>query len=422
MNGTTTSTAPPRLSRETRRLLMAVALSLVALWVLARVRFPDRPATPIAGVLSQLSTSSTFADLSAEVARLRGLLAPWLTSLPESVGDSPRRVAVRLDTDSAVTYMHPSERREVARTSGLDVLALDSATGLAIVRVSAGQPGFVLVPWLSARINEPRYLVAALPEVTGVSFTPVFVSGMTPVMTPGWSGPVWQLPASIDFSGGSLIFSINGELAGMVVHEAGMVAIVPADTLLADARRLQARGSVTEGDLGIMARPLTPALASATGARHGVIVAWAAPPGAAHVAMGDVIESLNGVPVTTLREWEVRSSRLVAGETVQLDVRREGKARHLTLAAVPQRARGPGGLGLALRSVRDVGSEILSVEPGSAAAHAGLMAGDIITAAGRTLEPTPDDLEDVFSRTRPGQSILLGITRNKTRDVVALSR
>jgi S1-C subfamily serine protease len=226
----------------------------------------------------------------------------------------------------------------------------------------------------------------------------------------------------VDLPGGALLFTINGELAGMVVHEAGMLAIVPAETLLSDAGQLQARGSVTHGDLGILARPLTPALRAATGAPHGVVVAWAGQPGAAQVAIGDVIEGLDGAPVTTLREWEVRSSRLVAGATVRLAVRRDGAIRDVTLAAAPQRAHEPGALGLTLRAVSGVGSEVLGVEPGSAAAEAGVTAGDVITNVGRSPAPAPATVRQAFSRATPGQMILLGISRNGTRDVVAVSR
>src|SRR4051812_13987822 len=36
----------PRISRETRRLLMTACVAVLTLWVLARIRFPDRAGTP----------------------------------------------------------------------------------------------------------------------------------------------------------------------------------------------------------------------------------------------------------------------------------------------------------------------------------------------------------------------------------------
>ena len=48
-----------RVSRETRQLLIAALVAVVALWLLARIRFPGAPATPnpIPSLLSQLSVA-----------------------------------------------------------------------------------------------------------------------------------------------------------------------------------------------------------------------------------------------------------------------------------------------------------------------------------------------------------------------------
>ncbi len=66
-----------RLSRETRHLLVAACIALVALWVLARLRFPDTPATAnaIPPLLTQLSPRPGFTDLASEVARVQSRLA-----------------------------------------------------------------------------------------------------------------------------------------------------------------------------------------------------------------------------------------------------------------------------------------------------------------------------------------------------------
>jgi len=38
------NSARPRVSRETRMLITTIVISIVALWVLSRVRFPEREA------------------------------------------------------------------------------------------------------------------------------------------------------------------------------------------------------------------------------------------------------------------------------------------------------------------------------------------------------------------------------------------
>jgi len=71
-----TSAYRPRLSRETRRLLMTAFLAVLTLWVLARVRFPDRPVNPnaVPALLSQLAGFSRFSDLASAIEDLQAMV------------------------------------------------------------------------------------------------------------------------------------------------------------------------------------------------------------------------------------------------------------------------------------------------------------------------------------------------------------
>src|SRR5262245_34129001 len=62
----------PRVSRETRLLLWTVFLSLATLWVLGRIRFPERPRTanPVAPLLTELTRSTPFEDIERAVQEL----------------------------------------------------------------------------------------------------------------------------------------------------------------------------------------------------------------------------------------------------------------------------------------------------------------------------------------------------------------
>jgi S1-C subfamily serine protease len=191
---------------------------------------------------------------------------------------------------------------------------------------------------------------------------------------------------------------------------------------MADARRLDTRGRTTAGELGILTRPLTPALSSATGADHGVVVVWVTGPAASHVAVGDVIESLNGEPVTGSRDWAGRTGSLLPGHKVDLVLRRARELRTIALMTVAPGARAANGLGLTLQSVPAVGSEVIRIEPGSAAYRAGMMPGDFITAVGSSIAPGPAEVHRAFSRARIGQAILLGINRGGARDVIAVTK
>src|SRR5215510_13754888 len=83
----------PRVSRETRLLLTTVLFSLAALWVLARIRFPERPRTPnpVAPLLTQLEPATAFEDLERAVFELEPQVAPALTMLSvQRPGPAPR--------------------------------------------------------------------------------------------------------------------------------------------------------------------------------------------------------------------------------------------------------------------------------------------------------------------------------------------
>src|SRR3989338_8688688 len=73
----------PRVSRETRLLLTAGVVAVAALWLLARIRFEERPVTPnpVPSVLSQLASRPKYDDLAAEIAELQARLESSLLAL-----------------------------------------------------------------------------------------------------------------------------------------------------------------------------------------------------------------------------------------------------------------------------------------------------------------------------------------------------
>ena len=81
----------PRVSRETRLLLTTALVAIAALWVLARIRFPDSPATPnpVAPLLSQLAMTPTLDGLASEVTQLQARIEPSLVALDRSAAQRP---------------------------------------------------------------------------------------------------------------------------------------------------------------------------------------------------------------------------------------------------------------------------------------------------------------------------------------------
>ena len=427
MPTSTAITPRRRVSRETRQLLTAALVALVALWVLARIRFPDQPATPnpLPSLLSQLSPAPRFANLASEIADVQNRLSgAWLaipaSSQPNDVGLMVARTlpALRLRGDTAFTLLdgdNPLPDPDI-------IIAADRVTGLTVIRVEGDASSAVVTSWAPPNFDSPRYLMATSATPQGVSLRPVLVGSLHPTRSAAWSGPVWVVPSGTDLDTGTFVFTTDGELAGLVVREPAGLAIVPGDVAIADAERLLARGPTPVADLGVTVQPLTQTLAKATGARTGVVVAWVDPQGPAtmRLRVGDVIDALNAAPVADVLDWEVLAGRLAPGG-VTVRVRRRGNLRdvQLTLLA-PVNPVPSASLGLTLRSLPGVGSTVVGVERGSAADRARLREGDVITLAGEVSAPTPADISAAFASAGTGDAVLLASTRGGAHRVLAL--
>lgn len=403
----------PVISRETRRLLITIVVSVTALWVLARIRFQERPvtSTPVPNVLAQLRPTSSYADLARVIADIR----PGITAaVSASAGGSP---ALRTREDAAVT---------LAPGPADALLALDRATGLAIVRHQHGDmPG--LMPWAPRLLDYPRYLVAA--DVAGehVALRPVFIGGLFPAPSPLWSGELWALPPSTAIAPGTFVFTTDGAFAGLGVNHDGRVAILPATLLFSTLERLQQQ-SGTAGELGIAIQPLSPAIASATGASTGVVIRAIDPAGAAagRLAATEVIEAVDGQDMRTPDHWRARAARVNAGDTLTLRVRSGEGVRDVQVTAAPSapvaESADAASLGLRLRPIPKVGVEVLSVQPRSRGARAAIRQGDVITVAGGQISPTPAQVMRAFSSLPEGGSLLVAVTRGNEHRVAVIEK
>jgi hypothetical protein len=406
---------------------MAAILALAALWALARIRYPDGPPTPnpIPSLLSQLSPMPRFSNLAGEIEDLQSRLSPsWIaTRVSVSSGDSGdarvlRLAALRLRDDAAVVVLADNAR--LADNDSL--IAADSATGLTLFRTSGAAPGSVPAPWAPPALGSPHYLMAASASPAGISLTPVLVGSLHPVQSAAWSGPIWVVPGGTDLDTGSFLFTLDGELAGVATLEPAGTVIVPGNVVLADAMRLLERGSAAGVDVPIDVQLLTPALAKATGARTGVVVAWVDPDGAAsaQLKVGDVIEAVDGQPVASVRDWDILTRRL-STPSVTLRVWRRGGIIDLPLSLPAPETEAPTpAIGLTMRDLPGVGSSVLEVVRGSAADRAHLLAGDVITLVDDTSAPAPERVHGAFAAARPGESIVIALTRGQSHLVVAL--
>jgi hypothetical protein len=418
----------PRVSRETRQLLLAGVLAIAALWLLARFRFRDLPVTPnpIPAVISQLTNAPKFEDLAAEVVQLEARLEASLIAVdsssaaPDAPWTPPRLAALRLRDDVVIAWMPPGSSGDQPQ-----LLASDPPSGLSVLRLLGQTAGPVPTPWTQGRPQEPRYLMATDLSANGVSLRPVFVGSLDPIETPLWPEPLWAVPAHSDLAPGSFVFTSSAELMGLVIASGGERVMVPGGTLLAKADRLLEKPKAPAGAIGVEVQALTEPVASVTGASGGVVVTWVDQAGAAagHLVVGDVIEALDGRVLAARHRWDVRMARLLAGESVTLRVRRRGDVQGVALAAIAVAAQpGNRSLGLALRGRGRIGAEVVRVEPGSAGDRAGLAAGDVITLVADVQAPTPAQVMRSFAALRDGQRVIVAVTRAGAHSVTTLER
>lgn len=420
----------PRVSRETRLLLGIVLVSLASLWVLARLRFPDQPRNPnpVPPVLAQFAAPSPFEAMATAVSDLETKVGPTLLRVsftPRGADPSARavtRLAVRIDAERVVVLTPPGE---AALVSSPGLAAVDRGTGLALARVpgpAIGRP----TAWAPLRTPSPRFLIAAEATREGVSFRPVFFGAFMPVQGARWPGPVWRVPAATVVADGALLFTDDALFSGVLVARGGERTLVPLEVLAEVAKTLESLEPPVRGVPGIVVQELTPLVAAAVGVDRGVVVAGVDPagPAAGQLQPLDVIDGLWGQPLLTTEQWDAEIDRLQAYHTLDLRVRRAGsEPRTVTItAAAPALPAGPAPLGVTLRLRRGVGAEVVRVDAEGAAAHAGLLAGDVITAINEQLAPTPAQVTRTFAAADEDRPVAVAVRRGSTHVVLALEK
>ena len=408
------------ISSETQRLLVTIAVSIGLLWILARIRFqePTAPSNAVGPVLAQLRPSASYDDLARAIADLR----PIVSAAIVAIGDGS---AFRISSDRAVTLLPDDD---------MPVIAMDRATRLAVIAVDQAELAGVL-PWVPRILDYPRFFLVGERARDGIALRPIFAGTLTPVTSPYWGREVWHVPAGVDLPAGRFVFTTEGALAGMSIAERGQLAIVPAAQLLETAQRLAKAPPRPEGTLGVDVQPLTPTLAAAAGASSGVMVSAVDPagPAAEMLAPTDVVVTVGERAIRSIDDWRAVTLRLAAGDTVSLHIRSAGENRDVivTAASPPSAAASmspadgreswAGRLGLQLAAVNS-GSRVVRVQEGSIAARAALQPGDLITAVGREMKPSPAQITRAFSALHPGDSLILAFSRGHGHHLVAIAK
>jgi S1-C subfamily serine protease len=274
-------------------------------------------------------------------------------------------------------------------------------------------------------MRQPRYFVGSDATREGVALRPVFVSALDSIDSPLWPAPIWSMPASTDLVPGSFLFTSNAEFAGLVTAHQDQLALVPAAVVLAEAERLLNGPVAVSGSIGIEVQALTPALAAAAGAPAGVVVTFVNGAGVAsgQLMVGDVIVSVNGLSISSPEHWQATVLRLPAGSLLSVAVHRRSELQKVELVTPPQpEAVASESLGLTLRRLRGIGSQVVGVQRGSAADRAGLTVGDTITLIADVQAPAPDQVQESYATTPPGQHVMVAVSRGDAHRVTTLAK
>jgi Do/DeqQ family serine protease len=256
-----------------------------------------------------------------------------------------------------------------------------------------------------------------------------------------------QTDASINpgNSGGALIdqsgnlVGINTAILSRTGGNIGIGFAIPAEMAMLAASQIIDYGGVQRGQMGVTIQDLTPELAEAMGidAPRGALVSGVMPASPAEKAglrPGDVVTAVDGKAIGSSSELRNTIGLMRPGQSIAVDIVREGETRTLEMALQDQQKSaqavplvGERFAGLALGPLPEShplageveGVFVQSVAPGSNAARAGVMAGDVIVSINRQPVSGPDDLAQAAASAQ-GRPLLLHIRRGAGSLFVAM--
>ncbi|AMY07598.1 putative periplasmic serine endoprotease DegP-like precursor [Luteitalea pratensis] len=443
-------------SREARLLTATIAVSVIVLVVLSRFRFPDPSADSRDGTsaqpLARLAARAAFDDLSLAVRELSGRVSGSLIVLrttAHGAGVSATRPAasdgtrllpalrVRDDVAAALVDEGALVEAVIGVPGTVTVIARDPIRGITLVRIPSARAPVLNIREGQQALPAPGYVAVAEASAAGTSVRPIFVGRSDSIGDPRWDTPLLTMGRGAVADIGAPVFTLEGRLAGLLTSSEGEPALVPAEVVMSSVDQLLRDGPPHTGEIGVVTQAVDSVLAAATGAAAGAAVAAvrADGPAAQVFAPGDVITAVNGQLVRTPDALRLRVARTAPGVALMFTFRRDGAflsapvtVRAGPAAVPPAPATGARSvqaertLGLTLKPVEERGSEVTRVQPGSLADAAGLQAGDVVLAFGRTYAPAPEAIASAFAALPPGRVTFLSVERNGQPRLVALQR
>jgi serine protease Do len=341
----------------------------------------------------------------------------------------------------------------------------DEKTDLALIKVESDKPlPFVTFADASkVRVGQPVMAVGN-PFGLGGTVTTGIVSARGRDIHSGPFDDYIQTDAAINRgnSGGPL-FDMDGHVIGINTAifspsggSVGLGFAIPSSLAEPVVAQLRTNGRVERGLLGVQIQPVTEELAQSMSlsSEKGALVAQVQPDSpalAAGIKSGDVIKSVDGKNVETIRDLTRMISAVKPGTSVKLDLWRDGKDMSVTAkvgdqkeeaAVVKAKADQPAdakkaepmsyGVSLAPISAEArqelklddsiKGAVVAAVEPGSPADDQGLKAGDVLQQVGKDMVDSPKmAAEKLKEAKKTGKPVLMKIYREGMTRFVAIS-
>ena len=338
------------------------------------------------------------------------------------------------------------------------VIGHDTRTDLAVLKIEGADRKFPFIQLGDSTAVRPGEWVVAMgnPFGLGGTVTAGIVSAKGRDIGAGPYDQFIQIDAPINQgnSGGPLftqdgrVVGVNSAILSPTGGSIGIGFAIPSNVVKSVIAELETSGHVTRGFAGLETQVIAPGMVKAlhlTGS-DGALVAGVQPegPGAnAGVEPGDVIRAVDGKTIKTPRDLAMTIGAAKPGETVKLDLIRDGADRTVTLALTElpherptaeasDAADNKGKIGIALAQLSPEllermelpkgtkGAVVAGVQPGSPAAEAGIREGDLVVGVGSQLVATPEEAVKAIRGNGRDKTLALRILRDGHPAFVAI--
>lgn len=353
-----------------------------------------------------------------------------------------------VDNAAAINIGMPDRREFDA-----ELIGVDKRTDLALLKVNAtGLPTLTLGDSDKLKVGQ---WVLAIGSPFGFEYTATqgIVSALSRSLPNENYVPFIQTDVAVNpgNSGGPL-FDLDGNVVGVNSQiysrsggYMGLSFAIPVNVVQTVVTQLKDQGFVSRGWLGVVIQDVSIDLARSFGMDKpgGALVAkvnQGSPAADAGVNTGDVILAFNGEVIELSSDLPPLVGAIRPGETVEVDVLRNGKQLSLSVTIRELRENRPvtaeaeqsGAkmLGLSLRPMAedelsdsgvDSGLLVTEVDPDGVAGAAGIAAGDVLVTYNNASVASLDDLREMIDASNSGESVALLISRNKNPQFVALT-